>query len=157
MQYSAPILLGCRKRTRPNGAMYVNAVWKPTTHTTRWSKHLTTITAPWVDDDKSPFSFDIGSATTVRGQHPITKKAKKAESFGVQQYLSNAGVSRRIAKFKKRQVIFSQDDPCDDVLYIQSGNAKLTIVNPQGKEAVLAIVGPGDFLGEGCIIGNRYA
>jgi CRP/FNR family transcriptional regulator, cyclic AMP receptor protein len=41
-----------------------------------------------------------------------------------------------------------------DVLYIQSENAKLTIVNPQGKEAVLAIVGPGDFLGEGCIIGN---
>jgi CRP-like cAMP-binding protein len=42
--------------------------------------------------------------------------------------------------------------PCDDVLYIQSGNAKLTIVNPQGKEAVPAIVGPGDFLGEDCII-----
>jgi CRP/FNR family transcriptional regulator, cyclic AMP receptor protein len=57
-------------------------------------------------------------------------------------------------KFKKGQVIFSQDDSCDDVLYIKSGNAKLTIVNPQGKEAVLAIVGSGDFLGEGCIIGN---
>jgi CRP/FNR family transcriptional regulator, cyclic AMP receptor protein len=82
------------------------------------------------------------------------KRLKKTEPFGVQEYLSNAGVSRRIAKFKKRQVIFSQDDPCDDVLYIQSGNAKLTVVNPQGKEAVLAIVGPGDFLGEGCIIGN---
>jgi hypothetical protein len=64
------------------------------------------------------------------------KKTKKTESFGVQQYLSNAGVSRRIVKFKKGQVVFSQDDPCDDVLYIQSGNAKLSIVNPQGKEAV---------------------
>jgi CRP/FNR family transcriptional regulator, cyclic AMP receptor protein len=85
---------------------------------------------------------------------PVAKKPKKTELFGVQQYLSNAGVSRRIAKFKKGQVIFSQDDPCDDVLYIQSGNAKLSIVNTQGKEAVLAIVGPGDFLGEGCIIGN---
>jgi CRP/FNR family cyclic AMP-dependent transcriptional regulator len=84
----------------------------------------------------------------------MAKKTKKTEPFGVQEYLSNAGVSRRIAKFKKGQVIFSQDDACDDVLYIQSGNAKLTIVNPQGKEAVLAIVGPGDFLGEGCIIGN---
>src|ERR1700682_5695705 len=50
MPHSPPILLGCRKRTRANGAMYVNAVWKPTTHTTRWSKHLTTITVPWVDD-----------------------------------------------------------------------------------------------------------
>jgi CRP/FNR family cyclic AMP-dependent transcriptional regulator len=79
----------------------------------------------------------------------LTKNRKKTESFNIQEYLSNAGVSRRIAKFKKTQVIFSQDDACDDVLYIQSGNAKLTIVNPQGKEAVLAIVGPGDFLGEG--------
>ena len=84
----------------------------------------------------------------------MAKKPKKTEPFGVQEYLSNAGVSRRIAKFKKGQVIFSQDDPCEDVLYIQSGSAKLTIVNPRGKEAVLAIVGPGDFLGEGCIIGN---
>jgi CRP/FNR family transcriptional regulator, cyclic AMP receptor protein len=91
---------------------------------------------------------------SVRGPTLMAKKPKKTEPFGVQEYLSNAGVSRRIAKFKKGQVIFSQDDPCDNVLYIQSGNAKLTIVNPQGKEAVLAIVGPGDFLGEGCIIGN---
>src|ERR1700681_2807761 len=84
----------------------------------------------------------------------MAKKPKKTEPFGVQQYLSNAGVSRRIAKFKKGQVIFAHDEPGDVVLYIQSGNAKLTIVNPQGKEAVLAIVGSGDFLGEGCIIGN---
>jgi CRP/FNR family cyclic AMP-dependent transcriptional regulator len=82
------------------------------------------------------------------------KEPKKTQPFDVHHYLSDAGVSRRIANFKKGQIIFSQDDPCGDVLYIQSGNAKVTIVNPQGKEAVLAIVGPGDFLGEGCIIGN---
>ena len=84
----------------------------------------------------------------------MAKKPKKREPFDIQEFLSSAGTSRSIAKFKKGQVIFSQDDPCDDVLYIQSGNAKLSIVNTQGKEAVLAIVGPGDFLGEGCIIGN---
>jgi CRP-like cAMP-binding protein len=84
----------------------------------------------------------------------MAKKNKETEPFNVQEYLSSAGVSRSIAKFKKGQVIFSQDDPCDDVLYLQSGNAKLSIVNPQGKEAVLALLGPGDFLGEGCIIGN---
>ena len=84
----------------------------------------------------------------------MAKKPRKRDPFDIQEFLSSAGTSRSIAKFKKGQVIFSQDDPCDDVLYIQSGNAKLTIVNPQGKEAVLAIVGPGDFLGEGCIIGN---
>ena len=84
----------------------------------------------------------------------MARKPKTTQRFDIQEFLSSAGRSRRIAKFKKGQVIFSQDDPCDDVLYIQSGNAKLTIVNPQGKEAVLAIMGPGDFLGEGCIIGN---
>ena len=84
----------------------------------------------------------------------MAKNHKKAASFNIEDFLSSAGTSRSIAKFKKAQVIFSQDDPCEDVLYIQSGNAKLTIVNTQGKEAVLAIVGPGDFLGEGCIIGN---
>jgi CRP/FNR family cyclic AMP-dependent transcriptional regulator len=84
----------------------------------------------------------------------VAKNPKKVTPFNIQEYLSSAGKSRRIVDFRKGQVIFSQDDPCDDVLHIQSGNAKLTIVNPQGKEAVLAIVGPGDFLGEGCIIGN---
>jgi CRP-like cAMP-binding protein len=84
----------------------------------------------------------------------MPKNRKKATSFNIEDFLSSAGTSRSIAKFKKAQIIFSQDDPCEDVLYIQSGSAKLTIVNRQGKEAVLAIVGPGDFLGEGCIIGN---
>src|ERR1700676_5160514 len=84
----------------------------------------------------------------------IARKPRKSPSFDVEDYLSNAGTSRRVIKYKKGQALFSQDDPCNDVWYIQSGNAKLTIVNPQGKEAVLAIMGPGDFLGEGCIIGN---
>jgi CRP/FNR family cyclic AMP-dependent transcriptional regulator len=84
----------------------------------------------------------------------MAKNQKKADSFNIEVFLSSAGKSRSTAQFKRGQVIFSQDDPCDDVLYIQSGNAKLSIVNPQGKEAVLAIMGPGDFLGEGCIIGN---
>jgi CRP-like cAMP-binding protein len=84
----------------------------------------------------------------------LARQPKIEAAFDVEEYLSNAGASRRIAKYKKGQALFSQDDPCDEVWYIQSGNAKLTIVNPQGKEAVLAILGPGDFLGEGCIIGN---
>jgi CRP/FNR family cyclic AMP-dependent transcriptional regulator len=84
----------------------------------------------------------------------VAKKIKKTQSFDVQEYLSHAGVSRRVVKFRKAQVLFSQDDTCDNVLYIHSGHVKLTIVNPQGKEAVIALLGPGDFLGEGCILGN---
>ena len=53
----------------------------------------------------------------------MTKNRKKAKSFDIQEFLSSAGKSRRILKFNKGQVIFSQDDPGDDVLYIQSGNA----------------------------------
>jgi CRP/FNR family cyclic AMP-dependent transcriptional regulator len=83
-----------------------------------------------------------------------SRKSKKTVGFSVDEYLSSAGTSRWLAKYKKGQVLFSQDDPSTNVMYIQSGNAKLTIVNPQGKEAVLAILGPGDFVGEGCIIGN---
>ena len=82
------------------------------------------------------------------------KSVHSSGAFNVEDYLSNAGTARRLVKYKKGQALFSQDDPCNEVWYIQSGNAKLTIVNPQGKEAVLAILGPGDFLGEGCIIGN---
>lgn len=83
-----------------------------------------------------------------------SRKSKKTAGFSVDDYLSSAGSSRRLAKYKKGQVLFSQDDPSSNVMYIQSGNAKITIVNTQGKEAVLAILGPGDFVGEGCIIGN---
>lgn len=83
-----------------------------------------------------------------------SRKFKKTAGFSVDEYLSNAGNARRLVKYKKGQVLFSQDDPSTNVMYIHSGNAKLTIVNPQGKEAVLAILGPGDFVGEGCIIGN---
>ena len=89
-----------------------------------------------------------------RDQQRATTVKTQTSTFNVQEYLSNAGVSRRIANFRKGQVIFSQDDPGDDVLYIQSGNAKLTVVDPRGKEAITALLGPGDFLGEGCIIGN---
>jgi CRP-like cAMP-binding protein len=92
--------------------------------------------------------------TISRQDKSLLKNSKKTESFDIEEFLSSAGTSRSIANFKKGQVIFSQDDPCNDVFYIQSGNAKLSIENPQGKEAVLAILGPGDFLGEGCIIGN---
>jgi CRP/FNR family cyclic AMP-dependent transcriptional regulator len=84
----------------------------------------------------------------------VASNRKKTALFNIEEFLSSAGTSRRIQKFKKGQVIFSQDDPSGEVLYIQSGNAKLSIVNTQGKEAVLAIVGPREFLGEGCIAGN---
>jgi len=75
----------------------------------------------------------------------------KARAFDVQKFLDSAGVSRKIVEFRRKEVIFSQGDPAKDILYIQNGGVKLSVVNKIGKEAVVAILGPGDFFGEGCL------
>jgi CRP/FNR family cyclic AMP-dependent transcriptional regulator len=68
--------------------------------------------------------------------------------------LETAGVKRSIASYRKGQIIFSQGDDCGTVLYLQKGTVKLTIVSSAGKEAVIAILYPGEFFGEGCIAGQ---
>jgi CRP/FNR family cyclic AMP-dependent transcriptional regulator len=81
-------------------------------------------------------------------------KSKVKSAFNPQVYLESAGVSRKVAEFRKKQVIFSQGDAADSVMYIQRGSVKLTVVNGNGKEAVVAIFGPGDFFGEGGMAGQ---
>jgi CRP-like cAMP-binding protein len=63
-------------------------------------------------------------------------------------------VSRKVAEFAKKETIFSQGDPGTTVLYIQKGGVRLSVVNEAGKEAVVAVLGPGDFFGEGCLAGQ---
>jgi CRP/FNR family cyclic AMP-dependent transcriptional regulator len=74
--------------------------------------------------------------------------------FNAQDFLDSAGVARKVEEFKKKQEIFAQGDPCKHVLYIQKGGVRLSVVNESGKEAVVAILGPGDFFGEGCLAGQ---
>jgi CRP/FNR family transcriptional regulator, cyclic AMP receptor protein len=81
-------------------------------------------------------------------------KSKKT-TFDAQVFLDSVGTSRKIEEFRKRQAIFSQGDPADSVMYVQKGSVKLTVVNEGGKEAVVAIFGPGDFFGEGGIAGQK--
>jgi CRP/FNR family cyclic AMP-dependent transcriptional regulator len=76
-------------------------------------------------------------------------KSKEKNAFNAQAFLDSAGLKRRIVKYRKAQRILSQGDPATIVLYIQQGGVKLSVVNPLGKEAVVAILGPGDFFGEG--------
>jgi CRP-like cAMP-binding protein len=78
-------------------------------------------------------------------------KPKEENAFNAQAFLDSVSITRRIAKYRRSQRIYSQGDPATDVLYIQQGGVKLSVVNPFGKEAVVAILGPGDFLGEGGI------
>jgi CRP/FNR family transcriptional regulator, cyclic AMP receptor protein len=75
--------------------------------------------------------------------------------FNAQEFLDSAGVKRRIVKYSLRQRVFSQGDPSTDVLYIQDGAVRLSVLSKAGREAVIAILGPGDFFGEGCLAGQQ--
>jgi len=88
---------------------------------------------------------------TYMASAPIRPKPSKQRPFDAQVFLDSAGVARRIAEFPKKGTIFAQGDPAKAVLYIQQGRVKLSVVNGSGKEAVVAVLGPGDFFGEGCL------
>jgi CRP/FNR family transcriptional regulator, cyclic AMP receptor protein len=79
---------------------------------------------------------------------------RKAKPFAPTAFLSKAGGGKTISKYQIDQPIFSQGDPADSVFYIQSGKVKITVVSEQGKEAVVAILGPNEFCGEGCLAGQ---
>ena len=83
-------------------------------------------------------------------------KGAKAQAavFDAQAFLDSAGVARKVAEFKKKEAIFSQGDPAKHVLYIQKGGIRLSVLNESGNSAVVAILGPGDFFGEGCLAGQ---
>jgi CRP/FNR family transcriptional regulator, cyclic AMP receptor protein len=74
--------------------------------------------------------------------------------FNLQTFLDSTGMARTIVKFQKSQKIYSQGDPASSVGYIQKGGVKLSVINSSGKEAVVAILGPGDFFGERCLAGH---
>ena len=74
--------------------------------------------------------------------------------FNLHTFLESAGVARTIRKYPRSAVIFSQGDAATDVFYIQQGSIKLSVLSRTGKEAVVAILGQGDFFGEGCLAGQ---
>jgi len=78
----------------------------------------------------------------------------KVSVFDVQAFLNSAGLARKVVEYKGSQKIYSQGDPANRVMYIQKGGVKLSVVNEVGKEAVVAMLGPGDFFGEGCLAGQ---
>jgi CRP/FNR family cyclic AMP-dependent transcriptional regulator len=94
---------------------------------------------------------------TIRTPAKINPKPKSAQkpAFSAQDFLDSAGVARSVTEFKKKETVFSQGDPAKDVLYIQKGGVRLSVVNEAGKEAVVAVLGPGDFFGEGSLAGQQ--
>jgi CRP/FNR family cyclic AMP-dependent transcriptional regulator len=79
---------------------------------------------------------------------------RRRPSFDPKSFLAKVGDGRTIGKHRKDQIVFTQGDPADAVFYIQKGKVKVTVVSEQGKEAVVAMLGAGDFLGEGCLAGQ---
>jgi CRP-like cAMP-binding protein len=86
----------------------------------------------------------------------VVKKLKKAKEpvFDAQAFLDSAGVARRVVGYRRSEKIYSQGEPATSVMYVQAGGVKLSVVNEVGKEAVVAILGPGDFFGEGGMAGQ---
>jgi len=74
--------------------------------------------------------------------------------FDPKVFLAKVGNGKTISKYRKNETIFSQGQVADAVFYIQTGKVKLTVVSEQGKEAMVAILGPGHFFGEGCLNGH---
>jgi CRP/FNR family cyclic AMP-dependent transcriptional regulator len=79
-----------------------------------------------------------------------------APAFDAQAFLDSTGVSRKVVRYKRGDAIFSQGEVCRHVMYIQTGGVKLSVLSKGGREAVVGMLGPGDFFGEGCLAGQRY-
>jgi len=81
-------------------------------------------------------------------------KARNRDVFDTRAFLDSAGVPRKVLILKPKTAIFSQGEACEDVMYIQNGHVKLSVVSSTGKEAVVALLNPGDFVGEGALAGQ---
>lgn len=82
------------------------------------------------------------------------KRKKKKLPFDPKAFLSKVNGGRSTSDYRKNQIVYRQGDAADSVFYIQAGKAKVTVVSEQGKEAVVAVLGTGDFFGEGCLGGQ---
>ena len=99
-------------------------------------------------------------ALTASGCFELKMKIKKPKtngalaSFNAQAFLDTAGVARKVMDYRRGESIYSQGEAAETVMYIQKGGVKLSVVNGSGKEAVVAMFGPGAFFGEGCMAGQ---
>ena len=103
----------------------------------------------------SPRSALVGERVAVRERKKRAFVRKRAKaSFYPKLFLASVGEGKTISKYWKDQIVFSQGQVADAVFYIQQGKVRLTVVSEQGKEAVIAVLGPGQFFGEGCLNGH---
>jgi len=97
--------------------------------------------------------------SAVRRVSPAVRRSpRKADpripAFDAKLFLGSAGLGTKMAKFEPKETVFAQGDPATNVMYIQEGSVRLSVVNETGKEAVVAVLGTNDFFGEGCLAGQ---
>jgi CRP/FNR family transcriptional regulator, cyclic AMP receptor protein len=100
---------------------------------------------------RSPLS---SSASPEVFEGVVTTESAPKGTFNIRAFLDSTGIARTIVEYRRAEVIFVQGDPCDSVLYIQKGGVKLSVRSKTGREAVVAMLGSGDFFGEGCLGGQ---
>jgi len=93
------------------------------------------------------------TGTLLQGN--MSMRQIQAPIFDAQAFLDSAGVARKVVEFRRNATIFTQGDSSKHVMYIRTGGVKLSVINEVGKEAVVAMLGPGDFFGEGCLAGQN--
>jgi CRP/FNR family cyclic AMP-dependent transcriptional regulator len=92
----------------------------------------------------------IANSSNIKFQ----RKSQLKPAFDAKVFLDTSGAARKVIEFKKAEVVYSQGDAARSIMYLQSGRIKLSVVNEVGKEAVVAMLEPGDFFGEGCLAGQ---
>ena len=100
------------------------------------------------------YDLPAGKGSLLRKESGVALRKRIKASFDPKDFLANVGEGKTISKYRKDQIVFSQGQVADAVFYIQQGKVKLTVVSEQGKEAVVAVLGPGQFFGEGCLNGH---
>ncbi len=84
----------------------------------------------------------------------VRRRKAREPAFDARAFLESTGVARGIGQFGRGETIFQQGDASTEVFYITTGGVKLSVVSTAGREAVVAMLGPGDFFGEGCLTGQ---
>jgi CRP/FNR family transcriptional regulator, cyclic AMP receptor protein len=88
------------------------------------------------------------------GKPQVIVSEAAAPRFDAETFLTSVGAGRSTTRYQANKSVFRQGDPADAVFYIQRGKVKLTVISEQGKEGVIAMLGAGDFFGEGCLAGQ---
>jgi CRP/FNR family transcriptional regulator, cyclic AMP receptor protein len=91
---------------------------------------------------------------SVKARRHPQKATSKKPVFDVKSFLDSTGLGRKIGQFRGKETVFTQGNLAKNVMYLQEGGVRLSVVNEFGKEAVVAILGPGDFFGEACLAGQ---